>query len=72
MTRTPSERNSHAKEKRLEVEQYDLKTLETIKTYSSISEAERAMHGGTNGHIPAVCKGQRKSAHGFGWRYADN
>ena len=41
---------------------------ELIAEYSSIHEAERNT-GCNNSHISSCCKGERKSAGGFIWRY---
>ena len=48
-----------------------------ITSYTSIKDAARAMRpnttslGGVTSHISDVCKGKRKSAYGFIWRYAN-
>ena len=44
------------------------KSGELIAEYSSIHEAERQT-GCNRGHISSCCKGKRKSAGGFIWRY---
>lgn len=49
------------------IEQYS-KDGEYIATYNSAMQAERAV-GGDNGHILAVCRGQRKSHKGFIWKF---
>lgn len=52
------------------VEQYDLQTGATIDVYKSQHEAARAV-GGYVENINYCCNGKRrKSAYGFGWRYA--
>lgn len=53
------------------VEQIDLKTGLVMATYPSIAEAGRAV-GGNNKNIGRCCKNKygRKSACGYGWRYA--
>lgn len=56
------------------INQYAL-TGEYIATYSSIRDAARAMRpnttslGGVTSHISDVCKGKRKSAYGYIWKY---
>ena len=49
----------------------DLETGEEIRHYVSISEASRQT-GISSGNISAVCKGTRKQAGGYGWRYTDD
>ena len=49
------------------VAKIDLKTDEILEVYSSIQEAEDKNN--TNRHINKVCKGVRKSAGGYGWKY---
>lgn len=50
------------------VEQYDLETGRSIAVFSSMKEAVAAT-GVLN--VSMVCRGVRKSAGGFGWRYAE-
>lgn len=58
------------------IHQYDL-TGKYIQTFESEKSAARAVRpnttsvGGVAGHIGEVCKGKRKTAYGFIWRYAD-
>lgn len=49
------------------IEQYS-KDGKYIATYTSAMQAERAVHG-DNGHILAVCRGQRRSHKGFIWKF---
>lgn len=49
------------------VAQIDPETNEIIKIFSSVAEAERAT--GNSKHIGSVCKGKRKTAKGFKWKY---
>ena len=49
------------------VAQIDPKTDEIIKIFSSVAEAERAT--GNSKHIGSVCKGKRKTAKGYKWKY---
>lgn len=46
----------------------DKKTGEILEIFDSIQQAEKK-YPNTNKHISAVCKGQRKSAGGYGWKY---
>lgn len=52
------------------VNQYDLDG-NFIKTWSSLIEAARSFNGVTGANITSVCKGKRKSAYGYKWRYAN-
>lgn len=45
----------------------DAKTLTVIETFTSIAEAERKYK--TNQHIVDVCKGRRKTAGGYSWKF---
>ena len=47
----------------------DKNTKEKIKIFESITEASEKT-GITLGNISKVCKGQRKSAGGYFWKYA--
>lgn len=49
------------------VAQIDLKTNEIISIFPSIKAAEKEL--GISKHISAVCRGKRKSAGGYGWKY---
>ena len=53
------------------INQIDLETGKTIKTFASQNEAARHVgaHDGT--YIGKVCNGKAKTAHGYGWKYAD-
>jgi group I intron endonuclease len=44
------------------------KTGEILEVFDSIKKAEKK-YPNTNKHISAVCKGKRKSAGGYGWKY---
>ncbi|MBQ1250512.1 MAG: hypothetical protein IIY00_02775, partial [Clostridia bacterium] len=57
-----AEKNSKA------VEMVDLVTNATIKTFPSLSEASRQT-GINSSNISMVCKGRRKKAGGYSWRY---
>lgn len=47
----------------------DINTGNVLEIFPSLKDAERAI--GIKGHICKVCKGQRKSCGGFGWKYLD-
>ena len=49
--------------------QIDLKTGKVIAIFNSAIEAEKKL--GIQNHINAVCKGNRKSAGGYGWKYLE-
>lgn len=51
------------------VAQIDKDTGEVIHIYNSIKEAEQTI--GNSKHISDVCKGKRKTAKGFIWRYIE-
>ena len=52
------------------VVQIDKNTLETIAIYDSETEAGKAI-GREYTHIAQVCRGERKTAYGYIWRFAD-
>lgn len=52
------------------VVQIDKNTLEIIAIYDSETEAGRAI-GHEYTHIAQVCRGERKTAYGYIWRFAD-
>ena len=52
------------------VAQLDPNTNEIIKTYPSVREAERCVNA--NKHINDVCKGKRKTAGGYKWKYIED
>ena len=53
-----------------QVNQIDKKTGQIIKTWPCTREVERVLRI-NNGHISSCCSGQRKSAGGYVWKYAD-
>ena len=61
-------KSNKEEKKETKIEQYDLATNEVIKVYDSPWLAENKLNV-THGHIKRVCKGERKSFKGFGWRY---
>lgn len=52
------------------VHQIDKKTGDIIKTWPCVTEVERVL-GIYRSNICKCCKGKKKSAGGYGWRYAD-
>jgi len=52
-----------------EVQQLDLSNGEVVDTFKSLKEATRQT-GIIEGSISHVCRGKRKQAGGYGWRYA--
>ena len=54
---------------RKEIVQYSLDGDE-LTIFNSITEAARAIGGGTS-RISACCKGERKSAYGYRWKYKE-
>jgi group I intron endonuclease len=52
------------------VEQIDPDTGEVIATFLSILKAASGVGLNISANISAVCKGKRKTAAGYGWRYA--
>jgi hypothetical protein len=53
------------------VEQIDPNTQEVIAVYNGAQEAYR-LTGFSQGNISSVCRGQRKIANGFIWRYRND
>lgn len=52
------------------VNQYDM-NMNFIQSFPSIKAATRALNKTGVSHISDVCKGKRKSAYGFKWRFAN-
>jgi group I intron endonuclease len=52
------------------VAQINPQTDEIIKIFSSIAEAEKAT--GNSKHISSVCRGKRKTAKGYKWKYVSD
>ena len=50
------------------VARLDKNTREVLEIFDSIEAASKA-YPNTNKHISTVCKGKRKSAGGYGWKY---
>lgn len=51
------------------VNQIDLKTGAILNTYTSLSQAAKAINGDAS-YLSKVCRGVQKSSHGYGWQYA--
>lgn len=47
----------------------DTNTGEILNAYPSILEAYRSLNRPQSGHIASVCKGKRKTAYGYKWKY---
>ena len=61
-------KNGHKGTKRKQVQQINADTLEIIKTFDSPIDAEKET-GVARQNISKVCRGVRKHAGGFGWKY---
>ena len=57
------------KEQYHSVVQLDKNTEEIIQIFPSIQAAYNYLNKPHSGHIASVCKGQRKTAYGFKWKY---
>ena len=55
----------------IQVNMFDVKTNQYIKTFDSIKTASREMHISYE-NIIKTCKGQREQAGGYKWRYTNN
>lgn len=53
------------------VSQYDLQTGDTIKTYQTI-ESAASENRINRSNIAATCRGERRSAGGYGWRFEND
>ena len=53
------------------VHQIDINTKKIINTFNSMAEMSKET-GINSSHISSVCKGKRKTAGGYIWRYADS
>ena len=51
--------------------QLDKDTEEVLQIFSSLKEAYESLGKQSSGHIAAVCKGKRKTAYGFKWKYGE-
>jgi uncharacterized protein (UPF0248 family) len=53
------------------VEQVSIETGSVVRAYAGASEAAR-LNGYSQGTISMACRGERKTAYGFFWRYLEN
>ena len=51
--------------------QLDKKTEEVLNVFPSIAEAYNFLGKQHSGHIAEVCKGKRKTAYGYKWKYGE-
>ena len=49
----------------------DKNTEEILQVFSSMESAFKYLNKQSSGHIAAVCKGKRKTAYGYKWKYAE-
>ena len=49
----------------------DKDTGEILQVFSSMESAFKYLNKQSSGHIAAVCKGKRKTAYGYKWKYAE-
>lgn len=50
----------------------DIKTNESIRIFDSAEQAGKFLGKINGGHISDVCKGKRKTAYGYLWKYVSN
>jgi hypothetical protein len=55
---------------RKEIQQWSRGGTEILRTFGSVDEASRAT-GADPGHIPKVCRGERKTAGGYHWKFVN-
>ena len=63
-----TDKNNHCNQKLL---QLDLQTNQIIAEFNSVSETKEALKRKRVDDIYKVCKGERKSAYGYGWKFID-
>ena len=63
-----AQNSAHSQGKK--INQLDLKTNEIIKTFNSISDAQRSLGVKCRMNISEVCRGKRIKAYGYKWGYA--
>ncbi len=54
----------------IKINQIDIKTNKTIKTFDSVKEASDSLGKCYNSTLSMCCKGTRKTAYGYKWAYA--
>lgn len=52
-----------------QVAMLDKDTEEILKVFPSVTAAQVFLDKGSGGHIGAVCRGKRKTAYGYKWKY---
>lgn len=55
-----------------QVAMIDKKTLQVLKIFNSVREAEKFLGISYRTHIPEVCNGKRKTCQGYIWKYIEN
>ena len=64
---------SNCRNLQMAVQQLDKKTGITVATYNSTHDAARALGDDRkNAHIRECCRGLRKSAYGYVWRFVED
>lgn len=53
------------------IAQIDISTDEVIDIYNTIADAYRTLGIKNSSHISAVCRGKRKTAYGYKWKYIE-
>lgn len=51
--------------------QLDKNTEEVLAIYPSVAAAQNALKKQNSGHIAAACRGKRKTAYGYKWKYGE-
>lgn len=51
--------------------QVDAESGDVLQTFKSLSDACAYLGKASSGHIASVCRGERKTAYGFKWKYAE-
>ena len=69
---TENERQARDREKvQHQVAMLDIKTSEILQVFPSIQAAYNLLNKQHSGHISEACKGKRKSAYGYKWKYLE-
>lgn len=50
----------------------DKNTDKVIQTFECVEDAYKYLNKQASGHIASVCKGERKTAYGYKWRYVED
>lgn len=65
------ERNERGREKIVKpILMLDKNTEEIVQIFPSVEQAYRFLNKQCSGHIASVCKGKRKTAYGYKWKYS--